>query len=102
MLFCEKCNFTTDENRCPSCGNKRLRDVNDEDFCFYVNVDEFNYYMLESALKENNVEIAGVPYYSRGVTYATAGRADGRKVYVRYKDMEQVKEIYEDIFGINH
>ena len=57
--------------------------------------------MLESTLNENNIEVVGVPYYSRGVTYATAGRADGRKVYVRYKNMEQAKEIYEAIFGIN-
>ena len=79
-----------------------MRAVNDEDFCFFVNVDEFNFNMLESALKENKVEIVGVPSYSRGVTYATAGRADRRKVYVHYKDMEQTKEIYEDIFGKNN
>lgn len=101
MLFCEKCNFLTEENRCPLCGNKKLRAVNDEDFCFFVNIDEFNYSMLESALNENNIEVVGVPYYSRGVTYATAGRADRRKVYIRYKNMEQVIEVYETIFGIN-
>lgn len=101
MLFCEKCNSATNENHCPSCGNKRLRAVNDEDFCFFVNFDEFNFNMLESTLKDNNIEVVGIPYYSRGVTYATAGRADGRKVYVRYKDIKKVKEIYGDIFGIN-
>lgn len=100
MLFCEKCNFATPENRCPSCGNKRLRAVNDDDFCFFTNTDEFNFDMLESTLNENNIEVVGVPYYVRGVTYASAGRADGRKVYVRYKDIEQAREIYEAMFGI--
>ena len=102
MMYCEKCNFATDENRCPLCGNKGLRAVNDKDFCFFTIVDEFHFNMLESTLKENKVEIIGVPCYSRGVTYATAGRADRRKVYVHYKDMERAKEIYEDIFGKNH
>lgn len=99
MLFCEKCNFATYDDRCPSCGSKKLRAVCDEDFCFFVNTDEFSFSMLESALKENDIEVVGVPYYPCNVTYATAGRADGRKVYIRYQDIEAVKEIYETIFG---
>ncbi len=101
MLFCEKCNFATKENRCPSCGNKKLRAVADEDFCFLVNLDEFYYTMLESTLRENDIEVVGVPYYSHGVTYASAGRADGRKVYVRFKDVERAKEFYRALFGSN-
>ncbi len=99
MLFCEKCNFITTENRCPMCGNKKVRTVCDTDFCFFVNLDEFYFTMLESALKEKDIDIVGVPFYPHGVTYASAGRAQGRKVYIRYKDLEQVKEIYEILFG---
>ncbi len=100
-LFCEKCNVVTTERNCPSCGNKRLRDVNDEDFCFFVNIEAFYFEMLESTLQDNKIEVVGVPYYSQGVTYASAGRADGRKIYVRYKDIEQAKEICEVLFGTN-
>lgn len=101
MLFCEKCNILTTENRCPLCGNKKLRDVDGEDFCFFTNVDEFYFEMLESTLNENDIEVVGVPFYSLGVSYATVGRADKRKVYVRYKDIEKTKEICEVIFGKN-
>ena len=99
MLFCEKCNFITTENRCPLCNNKKLRTVDDADFCFFANLDEFYFNMLESTLNEKAIDVIGVPYYPRGVTYATAGRAQGRKVYIRYKDIERVKEIYETLFG---
>ena len=99
MLFCEKCNLSTDENCCPLCGNKKLRTVNDDDFCLFINLDEFDFSMLESALNEKAIDVIGVPYYPKAVTYATAGRAQGRKVYIRYKDIEQVKEIYEILFG---
>lgn len=88
MLFCEKCNFITTENRCSMCGNKKVRTVCDTDFCFFVNLDEFYFNMLESALSEKAIEIVGVPFYPHGVTYANAGRAQGRKVYIRYKDVE--------------
>lgn len=99
MLFCEKCNFLTPENRCPLCGNKKVRTVCDADFCFFVNLGEFYFEMLESALKEKSIDVVGVPFYPNGVTYGTAGRASGRKVYIRYKDIEQVNEIYEALFG---
>ena len=99
MLFCEKCNLATSENCCPVCGNKKLRTVQDEDFCFFVNLDEFYFTMLEKVLKDEAVDVVGVPYYTHGVTYATAGRASGRKVYIRYKDIEQATEIYETLFS---
>ncbi len=99
LLFCEKCNFATPENRCPLCGNKKLRDVKNEDLCFFVNINEFSYKMFESALQEQNIEVVGVPCYSREATYATAGRANARQVYIRYKDIEKAMEIYEAIFG---
>ena len=69
------------------------------DFCFFVNLGEFYFEMLESALKEKSIDVVGVPFYPNGVTYGTAGRASGRKVYIRYKDIEQVNEIYEALFG---
>lgn len=99
MLFCEKCNFITTENCCPLCGNKKVRTVCDADFCFFVKIGEFYFEMLESALKEKSIDVVGVPVYPYGVTYASAGRAEGREIYIRYKDIEQVKEIYETLFG---
>lgn len=101
MLFCEKCNFATAESCCPSCGNKKLRAVNDGDFCFFADLDEFYFDMLERALNENNIDVAGVPYYPYGVTYATAGRARGRKIYIRYKDIEKAEKIYGILFSSN-
>lgn len=101
MLFCEKCNVATTESRCPCCGNKKLRAVNDEDFCFFATVDRFSFEMLESCLKENKIEIVGVPHYSHVVTHASAGRADERKIYIRYQDREHVTEIIEALFGNN-
>lgn len=99
MLFCEKCNVATAEKFCPSCGSKKLRAADNDDFCYLLSTSAFNFEMFESALKENDADVVGVPYYPYGVTRANAGRAGGRKVYVRYKDMERAKEIYETIFG---
>ncbi|MGN0804681.1 MAG: hypothetical protein ACI4MS_04790 [Candidatus Coproplasma sp.] len=99
MNFCEKCNILTDDARCPVCGNKKLRDADGEDFCYFKSLSSFDFEMLAFTLQENKIEVVGVPYYLGGVTHSTAGRAEGRKVYVRYKDIEKAKEIYESILG---
>ena len=99
LLYCEKCNFATEETRCPLCGNKKLRDIQDDDYCFFVNISDFSYTMLEGALQEHNIDVVGVPCYSHEVKYATAGRADSRQVYIRYKDIDKAIEIYETLFG---
>ncbi len=99
MLFCEKCNFITEGNCCPSCGNKKLREVHDEDFCFFVNLSAYHYQMLEFTLKEKGIEVVGLPFYVGGVSLANAGRAEARKVFIRYQDIEHATEIYNTLFG---
>ena len=42
--------------------------------------------MYESALKSKNIDVVGMPYYTHAVSLSSAGRAQGRRVYVRYKD----------------
>ena len=99
MLFCERCNVITDVNCCPACSNKKLRNVKDDDFCFFTKASAYDYEMFEFTLKENDIDVVGVPFYPNGVTYATAGRASGRRVYIRYRDIDAAKEIFEMLFG---
>lgn len=101
MQFCEKCNYATAETVCALCGNKKLRAVEDEDFCYFASMSDIDFEMFEFTLKENGIDAVWVPFYPFGVTHASAGRADGRKVYIRYKDMENAKEIFNTIFGFN-
>ena len=99
MNFCENCNLLVDGERCPKCGNKKVREVQGEDYCFFVDVDAFSCTMLEETLKNNGIDVVCVPFYDRGTTFATAGRANGRHVFVRHKDFENVREIYEELFS---
>lgn len=97
--FCEKCNMLTGGTQCPVCGNKKLRDADGDDFCYFASLSVFDFEMLAFPLQENKIEVVGVPFYIGGVTRSNAGRAEGRKVYVRYKDLEKAKEIYKTVLG---
>ena len=99
MNFCENCNFLVEGGFCPKCGNKKVREVKSEDFCFFTDIDAFYCTMLEEAIKNNGIDVVCVPFYDRGTTLATAGRANGRHVFVRYKDIENVREIYDELFS---
>lgn len=100
MLFCEKCNLLTNDKRCPNCRTKKLRDVRDDDFCYFADLHSMYFEMFEEALKNNNVDVVGVPYYpGNAVVFSNAGRADGRKVYVRYKNLDVATEIYNELFN---
>lgn len=102
MQFCEKCNLLTDGKRCPSCRNKKLRDVHDDDFYYFTDLHSMCFEMFEEALKNNNIDVVGVPYYpGNAVVFSNAGRADGRKVYVRYKNLDTAAEIYNALFNRN-
>jgi RNA polymerase subunit RPABC4/transcription elongation factor Spt4 len=99
LLYCDRCNVSTQEKVCPSCGNNRLRAVTTEDFCYFVSLEQEKFNRLESALKENGIDVVGVPFFMNGPTYANAGRPNGRKAYIRYKNTEKAKEIYRTVFG---
>ncbi|MGN0808055.1 MAG: hypothetical protein ACI4MN_06395 [Candidatus Coproplasma sp.] len=101
MLYCENCNRLTEGKICQYCGNKKLRDVTDDDFCYFTKMDTYDFEMIEYTLNDNGIDVIGVPFYPYGVSYASAGRAHGRKVYVRHKDLEKAKNIFQTIFGSN-
>ena len=42
-----------------------------------------------------------MPYYTHAVSLSSAGRAQGRRVYVRYKDFPQAREAFDIIFVNN-
>lgn len=101
MYYCEKCNFASADDVCKVCGKGNLRKINGDDFCYFTSLLAFDYEMYESALKSKNIDVVGMPYYTHAVSLSSAGRAQGRRVYVRYKDFPQAREAFDIIFRNN-
>ena len=53
MLYCEKCRRNTEEDRCPECGRKKLREIREDDPCFLIERDVIWSEVIEDILKEN-------------------------------------------------
>ncbi len=92
MNFCEECNLACDGERCPKCGRKKLRAVRDEDFCFAARVDRTFGDNLKENLEREQIECVLMPY-GTGVRSKFALPLESYLLYVRYKNLEHVRQI---------
>lgn len=95
MNFCEGCNTVFKDERCPKCGRKKLRVVNDEDFCLVAQVDRFFGDNLKDNLENENIECVLMPY-GTGVNSKFALPLESYLLYVRYKNLDYVRQIFKN------
>ena len=95
MNFCESCNLACENERCPKCGRKKLRAVTEDDFCLVVQVDRIFGDNLKNNLEKENIECVLMPY-GTGVRAKFALPLESYLLYVRYKNLEHVRQILND------
>ncbi len=95
MNFCEGCNIASNDERCPKCGRKKLRAVTDDDFCLVAKVDRYYGDGLKDYLKNENIECILMPY-GTGVRTNFALPLESYLLYVRYKNLDYVRQILKD------
>ena len=80
--FCESCHLAFEEERCPNCGNKRVREVQADDFCFLCEQRAMEAAMAETALRNEDIPVVSIP---RG--------------YVPFGMFERAEEIMCNVIG---
>lgn len=95
MNFCEGCNIACNDERCPNCGRKKLRAVNDDDFCLVAKIDRFFGDVLKVDLENENIECVLMPY-GTGVNAKFALPLESYLLYVRYKNLDYVRKILKN------
>ena len=92
MKYCENCSYATDAARCPLCGGKHLREVEDDDYCFLIEKPKLEGEMLADVLRGNGIGCVAVPSGS-GVLSAMALPLENRKLFVRWKDWKKTADM---------
>lgn len=102
MNYCPNCQSLCDEEEtCPYCGNKKLRQPEKTDPVLLVTADETRAGMIEAAF-----QTAGLPYEERfqeagGVPSVVFGRVlTNKNLFVPYGMLESAKEIVEGISSL--
>ena len=92
MKYCEKCNTVVTLKYCPACGNKKIREVTSDDFCFLIECGQTYGEMLKDALQEEKIQCVLVPW-GDGVRSKLGLKLENYKVYVPYEHYERAREI---------
>ncbi len=95
MNFCESCNIACGEERCPKCGKSKLRLVTEEDFCLVGRVDRIFGENLKENLQKQDIQFVLMPCGS-GVRSKFALLLEAYLLYVRYKNLEYVRQILKE------
>ena len=95
MYFCERCNYLMQDTICSNCGKKNLREVKDDDFCYFLTMNPLNAQMFEGNLKEKNIPVAML-----GVGIDPVMKTSRNfNVFIPYKDLEKTTQLYKLMFG---
>lgn len=95
MNFCERCNIACDDDICPICGNKKLRAVKDDDFCLVAQVERAFGDNLKRNLENDDIECVLMPY-GTGFRSRVALPLEDYLLYLRYKNLDRVRQIVKD------
>lgn len=92
MNYCEKCHNLCEENGCDLCGNKKLRPVEPEDFCFLAETEQTHGEMLCDIFKQDGIKYALIPT-GNGVRSNFGLELENYEIYVQYKNLDAASEI---------
>ena len=98
MNFCEGCNIACDGERCPKCGRKKLRAVTEDDFCLVARVDRIFGDNLKTNLENEQIDCVLMPY-GTGVKAQFALPLESYLLYIRYKNLDHVRQILKEKSG---
>ncbi len=94
MNYCEKCHNLCEESVCNLCGNKKIRPVDDSDFCFLVETEQTNGEMLCDIFKQEDIKYALIPT-GNGVRSNFGLDLENYEIYVQYKNLDAANEIID-------
>ncbi len=98
MLYCEYCKMTYDTPRCPSCGDRRGREPLPDDICFLTEVEQIWSAMLCDVLDSKSIPHICKNLRGAAITVRLGSVYERVEVFVKYKDLDEAKQVVEELF----
>ena len=99
MMYCETCGHLVEENRCPNCGSRSLREPKEKDPCFLTEQDFVSSGILEDILKQNGIPFLRKNVLGAGVAIKVGPMLDRGRFYVAYDQLSKAQELAEELFA---
>ena len=95
--YCENCRVACYEKACPNCGKKKLKAVEDEDFCFVLQEANSRIEYFCNILEEKGIKTVNMPWFSALDTHLAVKSSVGR-LFVQFKDLDEARKTVQNYF----
>ena len=100
VLYCLGCQLSfTGEEKCPSCGNKRIREIRPEDICFLTEIRPIPATILQDLLKQEEIPVLTGSTVGAGMAMKAGNLFERIKFFVRYEHLEKAAELAKEILA---
>lgn len=98
-MYCETCSRIVEEDRCPFCKNRRLREPGPKDPCFVAEQDYVSSSILEDVLKQNGIPFLKKSVLGAGIAIRVGPVLDRSRFFVPYEQLEKAASVVEELFA---
>ena len=98
-MYCEKCRRIIEEDRCPFCKSRKVREPEPEDICFLTERDYVSSGILEDVLKQQ-----GIPYLKKdvmgaGMAIKVGPMLERSRFYVSFGQLQEALSVVDGLFS---
>lgn len=98
MNYCLQCHHIFQDETCPYCHSRKIRPVEDEDYCFLTYQQYIWAKMLEEYLDKSHIDYQYQKDMGSGLSLEAGPMLENYSFYVSYKDYYQTKNIVDNMF----
>lgn len=98
-MYCADCRLMTQEESCPLCGSKKLREVKADDPCFLVSKEVVWAGMLEEVLKGKGIAYSAESDLGYALSLKIGGHHEEFHFYVNYADLDRARALVDELFS---
>ena len=96
-MYCEKCCRIIEEERCPYCKSRKVREPEPKDPCLLTEQDYLTSGILEDLLKQN-----GIPYLKKdvmgaGLAIKVGPMLDRSRFYIPFEQLQNAEAVLEEV-----
>jgi len=88
----------TEEKKCPICGSRHLRGIEDDDPVFLMDTDAFTAESVQDILRQNGVPCQLQGLMGAGIIMRLGYAFETYRIFVPYGEYERTKELLGNFF----
>lgn len=98
-MYCEKCCRIIEEERCPHCKSRKVREPIPGDICFLTEQDYVSSGILEDVLKQNNIRYLKKDVMGAGMAIKVGPMLERSRFYVPFEGLKEAEAVVEELFS---